>query len=597
MNEVIIDCETYRNYFLLGMRQVSTGKTSFVEMINDGEPTSPRGKVAAMMKNNTTISFNGLSYDLAIIWAFIVGKTNSELKDLSDAIIKTNLPAWQVLKNKGVQIPKNWDHIDLIEVAPGKASLKIYGGRMGTRQMQDLPIEPDAIIKAADVPKMRSYCIEDDTRVTLELYNKLADQVQLRRSMSEQYGIDLRSKSDAQIAEAVIKSEFTKITGETAYRPDIDQQFFKYQNPGIIEFKTPVLRDVFERILETDFELGANGAMKLPDWLKDEPIVVGGVPFQMGIGGLHSCEKKQFIDVENTDMQLADYDVASYYPNIILQQKLSPHSMGEPFLKVYQSIVERRLEAKRAGDKVTADTLKICVNGSFGKLGSKWSALYSPELLIQTTITGQLALLMLIERFQANGIDVVSANTDGVVTYCNKSLDPVLREVAFDWMLETSYELERTEYLRLASRDVNNYVAVKTDRSFKGKGVFAPTGLMKNPDMPIIPEAVSNFIATGKPIEETIRACNDITQFCTVRRVNGGAVWRDRYLGKAVRFYYSTEVEDHEQIEYKKNSNKVPKSDGAKPLMTLPTGFPNDVAFDRYIDAAEKLLSEVGFSK
>lgn len=597
MNEVIIDCETYRNYFLLGMRQVATGKTSFVEMINDGEPTSPRGKVAAMMKKNTTISFNGLGYDLAIIWAFIVGKTNSQLKDLSDAIIKTNLPAWQVLKNHGVQIPRSWDHIDLIEVSPGRASLKIYGGRMGTRRMKDLPIEPDAIITPEDVPAMRSYCIEDDTRVTLELFHKLRDQIELRKSMSEQYGIDLRSKSDAQIAEAVIKSEFTKITGETAYRPDIDQQFFKYQNPGIIDFETPVLRDVFERILETDFELGANGAMKLPDWLKDEPIVVGGVPFQMGIGGLHSCEKKQFIDVESTNMQLADYDVASYYPNIILQQQLSPHSMGEPFLKVYQSIVERRLEAKRAGDKVTADTLKICVNGSFGKLGSKWSALYSPELLIQTTITGQLALLMLIERFQVRGIQVVSANTDGVVTYCDKSLDSDLREVAFEWMLDTSFELERTEYLRLASRDVNNYVAVKTDRSFKGKGVFAPTGLMKNPDMPIIPEAVAKFIAKGVPIAETIRSCSEVRDFCVVRRVNGGAIWRDQYLGKAVRFYYSTLVEGHEQIEYKKNSNKVPKSDGAMPMMDLPEAFPTDVDFDRYIKAAEKLLGEVGFGK
>lgn len=596
MSEVIIDCEVYRNYFLLAARQIDTGKLVTVEMHNDSEPSIERGKVAALMRKNTTISFNGLSYDLPIIWAFIAGKTNSQIKDLSDAIIKSNLPAWQVLKNKGVNIPRTWDHIDLIEVAPGKASLKIYGGRLGVQKMQDLPIEPDAIISDEDAAVLRAYC-GNDLDVTEALFNKLTDQVQLRRSMSEQYGIDLRSKSDAQIAEAVIKSEFTKITGQTAYRPDIDQVYFNYQDPGIIEFETPVLRETFERILETDFELGANGAMKLPDWLKNDPIIVGGVPFQMGIGGLHSCEKKQFIDVEGTGKQLADYDVASYYPNIILQQKLSPHSMGEPFLKVYQCIVERRLGAKRAGDKVTADTLKICVNGSFGKLGSKWSALYSPELLIQTTITGQLALLMLIERFQARGIEVVSANTDGVVTYCDKSLDSTLREVAFDWMLDTSYELERTEYLRLASRDVNNYVAVKTDRSFKGKGVFAPTGLMKNPDMPIIPEAVANFIATGKPIEETIRACNDITQFCTVRRVNGGAVWRDQYLGKAVRFYYSIEVEAEEQIEYKKNSNKVPKSDGAKPLMDLPKSFSTDVDFDRYIEAAEKLLKETGFER
>lgn len=596
MNEVIIDCEVYRNYFLLAARQVATGKIITVEMHNDGTPTVERGKVAALMKNNTTVSFNGLSYDLAIIWAFIVGKKNSEIKDLSDAIIKTNLPAWQVLRNKGVQIPKNWDHIDLIEVAPGKASLKIYGGRLGVQKMQDLPIEVDAMISKEDAATLRAYC-GNDLDVTLALFNKLQQQIELRKSMSEQYGIDLRSKSDAQIAEAVIKSEFTKITGETAYRPDIDQSVFQYQDPGIIEFQSPELQGTFERILKTKFRLGANGAMKLPDWLKEKPINVGGVDFQMGIGGLHSCEKSQLINVEDTENQLADYDVASYYPNIILQQKLSPHSMGEPFLKVYQSIVERRLEAKRAGDTVTADTLKICVNGSFGKLGSKWSALYSPELLIQTTITGQLALLMLIERLQARGIQVVSANTDGIVTYCHKSLDSELREVAFEWMLDTSYELERTEYLRLASRDVNNYVAVKTNRSFKGKGVFAPTGLMKNPDMPIIAEAVAKYLATKTPIEDTIRGCSDITQFCTVRRVNGGAIWRDGYLGKAVRFYYSTKVEPEESIHYKTNSNKVPKSDGAKPLMDLPKTFPADVAFNRYIDAAEKLLGEVGYER
>lgn len=597
MNEVIVDCEVYRNYFLLAARQIGTGKLITVEMHNNGAPTVDRAKVASMMKNNTTISFNGLSYDLPIITAFIIGKTNSELKDLSDAIIKMSLPTWQVLRKKSIHVPKNWDHIDLIEVAPDKASLKIYGGRLGVQKMQDLPIEPEAIISDEDADILRRYCV-NDLDVTQALFDKLAEQVQLRRSMSEQYGIDLRSKSDAQIAEAIIKSEYTKITGKTAYRPGIDQQFFKYQNPGIIEFETPALRETFNRILETKFELGGNGAIKLPDWLKEEPIVVGGVLFQMGIGGLHSCEKKQFIDVENTNMQLVDYDVASYYPNIILQQKLSPRSMGEPFLKVYRSIVERRLEAKRTGDKVTADTLKICVNGSFGKFGSKWSALYSPELLIQTTITGQLALLMLIERFQARGIQVVSANTDGVVTYCDKSLDPVLREVAFDWMLDTSYELERTEYLRLASRDVNNYVAVKPEWSVKGKGVFAPTGLMKNPAFPIVQKAVMDYLSIGAHVHHTIKSCTDILQFCTVRRVQGGAVWCGDYLGKAVRFYYSDQVAADVSIHYaKNNNNRVPLSNGARPLMTVPDIIPGDLDYHRYIDAAEKLLSEVGFNQ
>ena len=118
----------------------------------------------------------------------------------------------------------------------------------------------------------------------------------------------------------------------------------------------------------------------------------------MGIGGLHSCEKSQYV-VADENTVLRDADVSSYYPSIILQQKLSPKAMGKDFITIYQSIVSRRIEAKHRGDKVTADTLKICVNGSFGKLGSKYSALYAPELLIQTTLTGQLALLMLIESY------------------------------------------------------------------------------------------------------------------------------------------------------------------------------------------------------
>jgi DNA polymerase elongation subunit (family B) len=58
--------------------------------------------------------------------------------------------------------------------------------------------------------------------------------------------------------------------------------------------------------------------------------------------------------------------------------------------------------------------MKIAANGVFGKLGSPWSILYAPHLMVAVTLTGQLALLMLIERAERMGISVVSANTDGV---------------------------------------------------------------------------------------------------------------------------------------------------------------------------------------
>jgi len=108
----------------------------------------------------------------------------------------------------------------------------------------------------------------------------------LRSEMSRQYGMDLRSKSDAQIAETVIKSELTKITGAAYRSPTLARNYsFRYSDPGIISFSDPGLREVFSRILETDFELGKNGSVVMPDWLKNERIAVDGRKYQMGIGG------------------------------------------------------------------------------------------------------------------------------------------------------------------------------------------------------------------------------------------------------------------------------------------------------------------------
>jgi uncharacterized membrane protein len=412
--------------------------------------------------------------------------------------------------------------------------------------------------------------------------------------MSKQYDEDLRSKSDAQIAETVIKSELHKLTGDTYRAPKLPDDYgFYYRNPEIIECENPSLQKMFDRILSTRFSLGVNGSVAMPDWLKNERIKLGGAEYQMGIGGLHSCEQAQFVSADAGHC-LADFDVASYYPSIILQQRLAPKSLGEPFLRVYQSLVTRRLQAKHAGNKTEADTLKIVVNGSYGKLGSKYSALYAPDLLIQTTITGQLALLMLIERMADIGVRVVSANTDGVVLYYPRAIEPSVEGVAWEWMLDTSYELERTDYRCIASRDVNNYVAVKLDGKTKGKGVFAATGLSKNPDCQIIYDAVAAHVATGADITDTITLCRDVARFITVRRVQGGATWRGEYLGKTVRFYHSSAISLTECISYATNSNKVPTSDGCRPLMTLPDDFPEDIDFNYYITEAEKLLCEIG---
>ena len=583
---ICLDTEVYKDYFLLMAMHLESGKIETFEIYPghigiDG--------IRTLMTRDTTVGFNSIGYDLPIIAAALSGKTNQEIKDISDKIIVDGRRHWQL----GIKVPNNWDHIDLIELAIGQASLKIYGGRLHAPKMQDLPIEPDASISPEQRAQLREYC-RNDLEMTAILYNSLKPQIALRVTMGEQYGVDLRSKSDAQIAEVVIGSEIERLGG-CAEKPVIKKGYsFRYKDPGFIKFASADLQAVFERVLATDFTLSANGSVEMPAWLKSERITIGDAQYQMGIGGLHSCEKRQFIEATSDEI-LADWDVASYYPNIILGQRLSPTHLGDDFLKVFQSIVTRRLDAKRRGDKVTADVLKIVINGTFGKLGSKYSFLYSPDLMAQTTISGQLALLMLIERMENAGIKVVSANTDGIVLHAPKALNGPMECIAWDWMLDTSYELERTNYRAIASRDVNNYVAVMLDGKTKGKGVFASPSLAKNPDCQIVYDAVAARIANGTPIERTIRRCDDIRRFVTVRRVTGGALWRGENIGKAIRYYYATSVPSEETIRYVKNGNKVPMSEGTRPLMQLPDAFPDDVDYDVYLVAAERLLCEVGY--
>ena len=584
---LIFDVEVYKNYFLVSFLNAD-GKVAHIEMRGDGKLDV--AKLSRFMKTNTTLGFNSNSYDLYIIAAALENRNCAELKAVSQEIILSKLPPWKAVD---VMIPRDWDTIDIIDVLPGQASLKVYGARIDQPKLQDLPYQHDATLTDAQMDAVRDYCV-NDLRVTKALADKIAPQLALRVDMGAQYGLDLRSKSDAQIAEAVLKSEIEAISGKVLHPLRLkDGHTVRYIDPGMVSFIDPTLTAIFKRICGHDFELSGNGSIKMPDWLADTKIKIGGGSYQMGIGGLHSTEKAQSVRA-GEGYFLSDFDVASYYPNIILQQAVEPENMTGYFLKVYQSILERRLVAKRTGDKVTNETLKIVVNGSFGKLGSKWSILYAPNLMIQTTITGQLCLLMLIEAYEAAGAQVVSANTDGVVVLAPKALDGAIAQANWDWMMATSYELERTDYTALHSRDVNNYIAVKLDGSTKGKGVFGGAAISKNPDFPIVADAMAQHLSGNADFRDVIRNCKDVTQFVTVRKVTGGAEWRGDMLGKSVRFYYSTRAAQDEAITYAKSGNKVPKSDGARPLMDLPDTMPDDVDFERYVGMAMIALKGLG---
>ncbi len=585
-----MDLECYRNYFLVAFRNLTTGNVRYFEMTEDS-PTLDLDTIRKILNHYTIVTFNGRNYDMPMVAYALTGKTCDELRTASDAIIVGGVKFWEFERQFACTIP-DIDHIDIFEVAPGRVSLKIYGGRLHSRKMQDLPIDPGGMIAPEQREMMRTYC-GNDLETTAELFNYLKPQIELREKMSKQYGVDLRSKSDAQIAEAVIAKEVARHLGRDIYRPPVfPGTGFKYKAPSYIKFSSQIMKETLSLVENTTFVISKHGNVEMPDSLGEYQIKIGNSTYRMGIGGLHSQESS-ICHIASESVFLCDHDVASYYPSIIANNNLYPKHIGPDFLKVYKGFIQKRLEAKRSGDKTTADVLKIFLNGSFGKFGSKWSKIYSPDLLIQTTITGQLALLMLIESLESIGIKVVSANTDGIVTKCHPSWKPKLDIMIKAWEKSTDFEIESNPYQALYSRDINNYLAVKVGGGTKTKGAFAPAGLMKNPVNEICIEAVSKLLESKVPFEKTIRNCRDIRRFATIRAVAGGGIKDDVYLGKAVRWYYSTNSPG--VIRYKTNGNTVARSEGGKPMMEIPETFPEDVNYDWYINESKEILKAVGY--
>lgn len=260
-----------------------------------------------------------------------------------------------------------------------------------------------------------------------------------------------------------------------------------------------------------------------------------------------------------------------------------------------------RLKAEQRQCQDIAETLKITSNGSFGKFGSPYSVLYSPDLMIQTTVTGQLGILMLIEELELRGFEVVSANTDGFVTKVPRERRWEFEAVIGDWEWDSGFGTEETEYRALHSRDVNNYVAIPADGSkaklkgaytLGGPGQPGAAGMKKNPTNEICIEAVVAYLKDGVPLYETIHKCRDIRKFVTIRKVKGGAVKDGEPVGKVIRYYYAAGVQG--TINYANNGNTVPKTEGAKPLMELPDEFPSDVDYSWYLREATAMLQDAG---
>lgn len=670
----VFDTECYPNCWLLKLRPIGGATLSFE--IRDGAAftVEQTAQIERLFQVYAVVSFNGMNYDVPMLRGVLAGFNTAQLKELNDRIIVDKVMPWDL--GMGEWVPA--DHIDIMKVCPGAGSQKQYAGRIHHKTMRDLPYDPGTALTPAQMAEVADYC-ENDLDVLLALFNALAPQLRQRERLGARYGIDLRSKSEAQVAEAVLRKRCEQAQGRRIYKPNIDWNLrFRCNVPAHIAFTMPQLQRALDIVRNAAFSIQPPASMRAPD---DDPakgkcvvmpaelegltVVVGQTVYQLGIGGLHSQEKR-LVAVSNDTHLVRMPDVTAYYPNLIVNSGCWPPALGQAFQTEYEGIKREREASKAklkvlkaAGQKGTVeydDTEtddaggKIQINGTFGKTGSPFSVVWAPEMLINTTLPGQLSLLMLIEWLEAYGISVVSANTDGLVIMCPRDKIASCDWLIAEWERRTSLRMETEDYKAIYARDVNNYFAIPVKGEIKRKGEYAKAGLVekKNPDVEVCSDAVAQFLADGTPIEWSIVMCTDIRKFVTIQKVNGGGVklWGDgpikgervrdlvprltahgwtksgrgwvhstfpndipfsaadayarsfpprrpEHLGKVVRWYYGKNSPG--PIVYATNGNWVGSSYGARPCMTLPDAFPDDIDYAWYIAKARAILNDVGF--
>jgi hypothetical protein len=489
-------------------------------------------KFEALLPKFTFVGFNSESFDRPLIAAALMGHEAKTLKEFANLIIRADMRSWQTYREFKIDFVE-YDHIDLTEVAPGvMISLKIYEGRMGMKTIMDMPIPHDQDVKPSQYPIIEQYC-NNDLDGTEALLNALSTEIEMRTLMSAKYDVDLRSKSDAQIAEAIFKKRLGLKSTDKIIPP-----YITYEAPALIKTTNEdVLRLIWE--LENHmFTLNrGNGSPEVPDFL-EAPRSFGKGTYQVGVGGLHSTHDKRLYLEANEDRLLSDIDALSYYPNVMMKAGLMPrlkNNKGPMFLEEYRSMYDKRIEAKRAGNKKVANSLKITINGTFGKLGNLYCSFYSPESMLGVTLTGELNLLCLIvELDKIKGVKVESANTDGVlVSYPPSAREKVLAVFAKN-SKRTGFEYEETQYSKIAMKDVNNYIAITTDGKVKRKGLYAsnnpdenPLYLMKNPTMEVCTELAIDYLKEGVI---DISRYTDMRDFVAIRNVKGGGIQHQRTM-------------------------------------------------------------------
>jgi hypothetical protein len=565
------------------------------------------------------VSFNGIGFDSQITEHILRNKeqlleqsgdtiARFIYRKAQDVINRSNNGEFQEYSPRDLSIRQldvfklnHWDN------NAKRSSLKWIQYTMDWHNIIDMPIHHTTEVTTEQIPEIIRYCI-NDVKSTKQIMFLCKDQIDLRRQLTDEYGIDLYSASEPRISKELFLLFLSKQTGIKKYElRQMRTNRLKITVRDIIlpyiEFKTATFQNLLKKFQDVVIYPGeTKGGFKYSVRYK-------GVQTDFGLGGVHGARSTKVYEA-NEEMIIMTSDVTSFYPNLAIRNKWAPaHLPKEEFCNLYEWFFEERKKIPKKDPKNYV--YKIILNSTYGLSNDENSFLYDPEFTMRITINGQLSLTMLYEMICEeipNALPLMQ-NTDGLETMIPKQYEDKYMEICRRWEKLTNLQLEHDKYSKIILGDVNNYIAITEDGKSKCKGrfEFANLAMHKNKSFLVIPKAIHAYFVDGIKPEDYIKSNTDIFDFCGGVKIKGD--W-NFYEHKVVSGEYLIEKVQH-TIRYfisktgskviKKNNtdNREIQIEAGKWLQTLMIDYKDkpfseyDINYDYYLDKINKEIRDL----
>jgi len=500
------------------------------------------------------VSFNGLGFDSQIT-EYILRNRDSIIHNKGEVIAKwiygkaqnvisrQNAGEFLEFSPRDLQINQvdvfklnHWDN------NAKRSSLKWIQYTMDWPNIIDMPIHHTETIVAEQIPEIIRYCI-NDVKSTKQIMKLSKEQIGLRKTLTDEYGINLFSASEPRIS----KELFLHFLSQKLEMKKWDLRQARTHRARItvkniilpyIEFKTATFQNLLKKFEEVVIYPGeTKGGFKYSVQYK-------GVKTDYGLGGIHGARSTKVYE-SNEDMVIMTSDVTSFYPNLAIRNKWAPaHLPQDEFCDLYEWFFEERKKIPKKDPKNYV--YKIILNSTYGLSNDENSFLYDPEFTMRITINGQLSLTMLYEMICEeipNAIPLMQ-NTDGLETLIPREYVDKYMDICKRWEDITQLQLEHDTYSKIILGDVNNYIAITEDGKSKCKGRFEYDNLAlhKNKSFLIIPKAIHAYFVDGIQPEDFLAQNQNIFDYCGGVKIKGD--W-NFYEHKIVNGEHSIEPVQH----------------------------------------------------